>query len=151
MHVTIYWLLTLQEFQVVKDNCNPVFDESYEYTLSQGELNNKLLEVTVCTQKQLFYSSSNVLGQVCVVFKLCWVYLNLNSVYRWLLIWAESIYYSHITLGLTCCLKLIITSECSLNLFIIGQLLLWIYTLNFIYFLYWIFMLHCNKDRGMNR
>lgn len=51
-------------FQVIKDNCNPIYDESFEYVLSQGELNNKLLEVTVGTQKQLFYSSSNVLGQV---------------------------------------------------------------------------------------
>lgn len=49
---------------MVKDNCNPVFDESFEYVLSQGEVGSKQLEVTACTQKQLFYSSSNVLGQV---------------------------------------------------------------------------------------
>lgn len=57
---------TKRRTQVVKDNCNPVFDESFEYVLNQGELATKQLEVTVCTQKQLFYSSSNVLGQVIV-------------------------------------------------------------------------------------
>ncbi|XP_049822259.1 extended synaptotagmin-2 [Aethina tumida] len=51
---------------VVKDNCNPVFDESFEYVINQAELPNKQLEVTACTQKQLFYSSSNVLGQVII-------------------------------------------------------------------------------------
>ncbi|CAH0557885.1 unnamed protein product [Brassicogethes aeneus] len=51
---------------VVKDNCNPIFDESFEYVINQGELSNKQLEVTVGTQKQLFYSSSNILGQVII-------------------------------------------------------------------------------------
>lgn len=50
--------------QVVKDNCNPVFDESFEYIINQAEVSNKKLEITVGTQKQVFYSSSNVLGQV---------------------------------------------------------------------------------------
>lgn len=54
---------------MIKDNCNPVYDESFEYLISQGELNNKLLEVTVGTQKQLFYTSSNVLGQVWFQFE----------------------------------------------------------------------------------
>lgn len=51
---------------VIKDNCNAVFDEKFEYLISQGELNSQQLEVTVCTQKQLFYSSSNVMGQVII-------------------------------------------------------------------------------------
>ncbi|XP_065164196.1 extended synaptotagmin-2 isoform X3 [Atheta coriaria] len=51
---------------VIKDNCNPIFDETFEYLISQAELASLQLEVTICTQKQLFYSSSNVLGQVIV-------------------------------------------------------------------------------------
>ncbi|KAK4880110.1 hypothetical protein RN001_008256 [Aquatica leii] len=50
---------------VVKDNCNPVFDATFEYVLSQGELNIQQLEVTVATQKQLF-SGSNTIGQVLI-------------------------------------------------------------------------------------
>lgn len=50
----------------IKDNCNPVYDESFEYTLSPGELKSKQLEVTVVTQKFLFQSSSNVMGQVII-------------------------------------------------------------------------------------
>lgn len=49
---------------MIKDNCNPTFDESFEYVLNPSELASKQLEVTVGTQKQLFYSSSNILGQV---------------------------------------------------------------------------------------
>lgn len=51
------------QFQIIKDNCNPIFDETFEYFLSQGELGNKQLEVTVGTQKALF-STGNILGQV---------------------------------------------------------------------------------------
>ncbi|KAF5307728.1 hypothetical protein FQR65_LT06599 [Abscondita terminalis] len=50
---------------VVKDNCNPVFDATFEYVLSQGELHTRQLEVTVATQKQLF-SGSNTMGQVLI-------------------------------------------------------------------------------------
>nr|XP_022907174.1 extended synaptotagmin-2 isoform X1 [Onthophagus taurus] len=57
---------TKRKTVVVKDNCNPIFDESFEYLISQGELSSQQLEVTVCTQKQLFYSSTNVMGQVIV-------------------------------------------------------------------------------------
>lgn len=52
---------------MVKDNCNPVFDETFEYVINQAELYNKQLEVTVGSQKQLF--SSNSLGQVSCCFK----------------------------------------------------------------------------------
>lgn len=51
--------------QVVKDNCNPVFDVTFEYVLSQGELHSQQLQVTVATQKQLF-SGSNTMGQVLI-------------------------------------------------------------------------------------
>lgn len=49
---------------MVKDNCNPVFDETFEYAINQEELEHKQLEVTICTQKQLFQSSSNTMGKV---------------------------------------------------------------------------------------
>lgn len=53
---------------MVKDNCNPVFDVTFEYLMSQGELNTQQLEVTVATQKQLLSSGNNIMGQVCVLF-----------------------------------------------------------------------------------
>lgn len=53
-------------FKVIKDNCNPVFDETFEYSISHDELEHKSLEVTVCTQKQLFKASSNIMGKVVV-------------------------------------------------------------------------------------
>lgn len=54
-------------FQVIKDNCNPIFDETFEYAMNQEEVEHKQLEVTVCTQKQLFQASSNVMGKVSIV------------------------------------------------------------------------------------
>lgn len=41
---------------VVKDNCDPVFDATFEYIISNAELVNSELEVTVCTQKGFFGS-----------------------------------------------------------------------------------------------
>ncbi|GLV41434.1 Extended synaptotagmin-like protein 2 [Carabus blaptoides fortunei] len=52
--------------KVIKDNCNPVYDETFEYLMSQGELNTRQLEVTVVTQKRLFSSGSNIMGQVLI-------------------------------------------------------------------------------------
>ncbi|KAL6255775.1 hypothetical protein P5V15_013018 [Pogonomyrmex californicus] len=49
---------------VVKDNCNPTFDEQFEYVVSQGDLNTRVLEVSVCTQKGWLSTGSNVMGQV---------------------------------------------------------------------------------------
>ncbi|XP_026466139.1 extended synaptotagmin-2 isoform X2 [Ctenocephalides felis] len=49
---------------VIKDNCNPVFDESFEYIISQGELSTTQLEVTVATQKGFLSGGSPVIGQV---------------------------------------------------------------------------------------
>ncbi|XP_044743931.1 extended synaptotagmin-2-A isoform X2 [Chrysoperla carnea] len=51
---------------VIKDNCDPVFDESFEYTLSPGELKTKQLEITVVTQKSIFSSGNNIMGQVII-------------------------------------------------------------------------------------
>lgn len=46
---------------VMKDNCNPVFDASFEYLISTAELNTCQLEVTVATDKLI---GSPVLGML---------------------------------------------------------------------------------------
>lgn len=46
---------------VVKDNCNPTYDATFEYLISSAELNSSSLEVTVCTQKVI---GSPILGMV---------------------------------------------------------------------------------------
>lgn len=46
---------------VVKDNCNPVFDATFEYLISTAELNSSQLEVTVCTDKLI---GSPILGML---------------------------------------------------------------------------------------
>lgn len=55
-------------FQVVTDNCDPVFEETFEYLLSKSELTHTKLILTVKTKKLFF--NSNVIGQVktiCVI------------------------------------------------------------------------------------
>lgn len=47
--------------QVIKDNCNPTFDATFEYLISTAELNSSSLEVTVATQKVI---GSPILGMV---------------------------------------------------------------------------------------
>ncbi|XP_012262341.2 extended synaptotagmin-3 isoform X2 [Athalia rosae] len=49
---------------VMKDNCSPVYDEQFEYLISQGDINSKKLEVSVCTQKGWLSTGGNVIGQV---------------------------------------------------------------------------------------
>ncbi|XP_077294102.1 extended synaptotagmin-like protein 2 isoform X2 [Arctopsyche grandis] len=51
---------------VVKDNCNPTYDETFEYIMSQGEFNSQSLEVTVASQKGFFAGGSPVIGQVVI-------------------------------------------------------------------------------------
>lgn len=46
---------------VIKDNCNPVFDATFEYLISTAELNSSALEVTVATQKVI---GSPILGMI---------------------------------------------------------------------------------------
>jgi hypothetical protein len=46
---------------VIKDNCNPVFDATFEYLMSIAELNSSQLEVTVATDKLI---GSPVLGML---------------------------------------------------------------------------------------
>jgi hypothetical protein len=49
---------------VVKDNCNPVYDSTYEYIISAAELMTTELEVTVSTQKGFLSGGSPVIGMV---------------------------------------------------------------------------------------
>lgn len=47
---------------VIKDNCSPVYDATFEYLMSTAELLQTELEVTVCTQKGMF--GSPIIGMV---------------------------------------------------------------------------------------
>lgn len=49
---------------VIKDNCNPIFDEKFEYIVSQGDINSKTLEISVCTQKAWLSTGNNIMGQI---------------------------------------------------------------------------------------
>lgn len=49
---------------IIKDNCNPVYDASFEYLISMAELLQSELEVTVCTQKGFLATSGPVIGMV---------------------------------------------------------------------------------------
>ncbi|EFN72622.1 Extended synaptotagmin-2 [Camponotus floridanus] len=55
---------TKRKTAVMKDNCNPTFDEQFEYVVSQGDLNTRILEISVCTQKGWLSTGSNVMGQL---------------------------------------------------------------------------------------
>lgn len=55
---------TKRKTAVMKDNCNPVYDEQFEYIISQGDLNTRMLDVSVCTQKGWLSTGSNVMGQI---------------------------------------------------------------------------------------
>ncbi|RLU26666.1 hypothetical protein DMN91_000463 [Ooceraea biroi] len=55
---------TKRKTAVMKDNCNPIFDEQFEYVISQGDLATRVLEVSVCTQKGWLSTGGNVMGQV---------------------------------------------------------------------------------------
>ncbi|XP_033205710.1 extended synaptotagmin-like protein 2 isoform X2 [Bombus vancouverensis nearcticus] len=55
---------TKRKTAVIKDNCNPIFDEQFEYVVSQADLNSRTLEVSVCTQKGWLSTGSNVMGQL---------------------------------------------------------------------------------------
>ncbi|XP_046681836.1 extended synaptotagmin-2 isoform X2 [Homalodisca vitripennis] len=54
---------TKRKTETVKDNCNPTYDETFEYLISLAELHSRQLEVTVLTQKTW---KSPVMGQVIV-------------------------------------------------------------------------------------
>ncbi|KAK7067803.1 Extended synaptotagmin-3, partial [Halocaridina rubra] len=49
---------------VIKDDCNPKFDERFEYAVSPNELTQRTLEVSVINKKGLlFLQRSNTMGQ----------------------------------------------------------------------------------------
>uniref|UniRef100_A0A1B6M122 Extended synaptotagmin-like protein 2a n=1 Tax=Graphocephala atropunctata TaxID=36148 RepID=A0A1B6M122_9HEMI len=54
---------TKRKTETVKDNCNPTYDETFEYLISLAELHSRQLEVTILTQKTW---KSPVMGQVIV-------------------------------------------------------------------------------------
>ncbi|XP_035739054.1 extended synaptotagmin-1-like isoform X1 [Vespa mandarinia] len=55
---------TKRKTAIIKDNCNPIFDEKFEYVVSQADLNTRVLEISVCTQKGWLSTGSNVMGQL---------------------------------------------------------------------------------------
>ncbi|XP_023246253.1 extended synaptotagmin-1 [Copidosoma floridanum] len=57
---------TKRKTAVMKDNCNPTFDEEFEYLVSQGDVNSRVLELAVCTQKGWLSTGSNCMGQVLI-------------------------------------------------------------------------------------
>ncbi|CAG9823457.1 unnamed protein product [Phaedon cochleariae] len=52
--------------KVIMDNCDPVFEETFEYLMSVSDLSNNKLLLTVKSKK---FFNSNVLGQVVLNFK----------------------------------------------------------------------------------
>lgn len=73
---------TKRKTAVMKDTCNPVFEEPFDYVISQADLNSRTLEVSVCTQKGWLSTGSNVMGQV---------HLNLSevNVKKWSTTWYD--------------------------------------------------------------
>ncbi|XP_039956096.1 extended synaptotagmin-2 isoform X3 [Bactrocera tryoni] len=49
---------------VIKDNCNPVYEATFEYLISTAELAQTELEVTVCSQKGFLYGGSPIMGML---------------------------------------------------------------------------------------
>lgn len=49
---------------VIKDNCNPIYDETFEYLISSAEMMTSELEVTVCSQKGFLYGGSPIIGML---------------------------------------------------------------------------------------
>lgn len=56
---------------VVKDNCNPVYDATFEYIISTAELFGTELEVTVATQKGFLSGGSPIIGIVSIFYLSC--------------------------------------------------------------------------------
>lgn len=49
---------------VIKDNCNPIYDATFEYIISSAELLMSELEITVATQKGFLSGGSPVIGMI---------------------------------------------------------------------------------------
>ncbi|KAH9498203.1 Extended synaptotagmin-2 [Bulinus truncatus] len=50
--------------KVIKDNLNPVFDETFEYSVSLQEVSKRTLEITVKNEVGMFSSSETMIGKV---------------------------------------------------------------------------------------
>lgn len=59
---------TKRKTNVIKDDCNPVYDATFEYIISSDELLKSELEVTVCTQKGFLSGGSPVIGMLRIPF-----------------------------------------------------------------------------------
>lgn len=66
---------------VIKDNCNPVYEDTFEYIISSGELMQTELEITVCTQKGFLYGGSPIIGMVKVA--LAEPQISLSGISNW--------------------------------------------------------------------
>jgi hypothetical protein len=47
------------------DNCNPIYNDDFEYVMSEGELHGRKLEVSVVSNKKSMFASNPLMGQVC--------------------------------------------------------------------------------------
>ncbi|XP_018563216.1 extended synaptotagmin-1 isoform X1 [Anoplophora glabripennis] len=63
--------------KVITDNCDPVFEETFEYLLTQTELSRSKLILTVKSKKMFF--NSNIIGQVIINFR---TFHDLEEPYR---------------------------------------------------------------------
>ncbi|XP_064595420.1 extended synaptotagmin-2-like isoform X2 [Liolophura sinensis] len=52
--------------QVIKNNLNPVFDETFEFDVNPGDLPNRSMDIAVKNHKSLFSTSRTMMGQVYV-------------------------------------------------------------------------------------
>lgn len=63
--------------KVITDSCDPVFEETFEYLLTQTELSKSKLLLTVKSKKMFF--NSNIIGQVIINFR---TFHDLEEPYR---------------------------------------------------------------------
>lgn len=66
---------------VIKDNCNPIYDETFEYLISSAEMMTSELEVTVCSQKGFLYGGSPIIGMVIQKYFIEVLYKNVVHIY----------------------------------------------------------------------
>ncbi|XP_065206055.1 extended synaptotagmin-2-A isoform X2 [Planococcus citri] len=72
-YVKIYMLPktkeTKRKTKVIKDTCNPVYEEVFEYVISSDEIPLRQLRVSVISQKSSFMNRSSDMGQVTLELK----------------------------------------------------------------------------------
>ncbi|CAB3376533.1 Hypothetical predicted protein [Cloeon dipterum] len=52
--------------ETIKDNCNPIYEETFEYVMSEGELHGRKLEISVVSNKNSMFSSNPLIGQAVI-------------------------------------------------------------------------------------